>query len=180
CAKRVSFGTASPDTRAAKWPDASVRTTASTTLQMILTVTPATGLPPSINVPDTFAARRPLIGLAEKVIAAGTRRSDCASTVPATSGCPLAGVYGVARRRQRYSPEPAPKTPLTLSAASSSPAPRAARPGVPAGRSGGGRQTVILAAANGASAASAAIGSTKIGTSSVCPAALRTMTQKAA
>ena len=66
------------------------------------------------------------------------------ATVPATFTAPTSGVYGV----QKLIQEPTgtdPKTPLIASSALYTFAPKVARPGVPTGTSGGGRQIWMYA-----------------------------------
>ena len=89
------------------------------------------------------------------------------------------GVYGVASTRQRGWPLPAlVKMPFTLKSTCVSLKPKVARPGVPVGTSGGGRQAWIEVDANALAGPAPAAGeSTKTGSSSVCPAACRIRTQ---
>ena len=71
----------------------------------------------------------------------GNGITDCASTEPAAFARPVLGVYGVASTRQRGWPVPAlVKMPFTLKSTCVSLKPKVARPGVPVGTSGGGRQ----------------------------------------
>ncbi len=90
-----------------------------------------------------------------------------ASHVPTAFGVPLPGLYGVKSASHRSSPpvDGVEKMPFTVNCASRSWAPNAARPGVPAGTSGGGRQVTSLYAPSAASAP--VVGSTYIGTCSV-------------
>src|SRR4051794_11631314 len=106
------------------------------------------------------------------VIWVGRRTIDCASTLPSAFAWPRAGVYGVHSERQRYSPVAGGLTIAVFEKlAERSFAPNVARPGVPAGTSGGGRHTAIFHAATAFSAGVASTGN--IGMSSVCPAAGR-------
>src|SRR5207253_551507 len=108
----------------------------------------------------------------ERRICVGIRTAFCTSTVPAGFGLPVFGVYGVHSDRQRYSPAVVGLVgALAPNVADSSFAPNAARPGVPWGTSGGGRQIWSL---NCPSACSVpAVATTNTGTSRVCPAAVR-------
>src|SRR3954451_3675247 len=80
------------------------------------------------------------------LICVGMCRIDCVSTVPAALAVPLPGLYGVKSDVHRKSPLAVgwgiPDAPTV---ADNSFAPNVARPGVPAGRSGGGRQTTSFA-----------------------------------
>ena len=71
------------------------------------------------------------------------------------------------------------KTPFTLKSTCVSLKPKVARPGVPVGTSGGGRQAWIELVANALAPVPTAGESTKTGSSSVCPAACRIRTQNA-
>jgi hypothetical protein len=75
-----------------------------------------------------------------------TWRKDCTSTVPATFAVPLPGLYGVQRDVQRRSPAALGSVIADdVNVAERNFAPNAERPGVPAGTSGGGRQTTSFA-----------------------------------
>src|SRR5262249_41140094 len=152
---------------ALKLPFASVLTLTARAPPRIVTVAPATAAVPSATVPVTSAASLFTTFFARTVRCLFERKSDCTSTVPAGFGVPAFGVYGVTVARQRYSPGAPPRRPLlSVSAASKTLAPKVARPGVPAGTSGGGRQRLIVADAN-VNGLPAGIGSTNSGTSSV-------------
>ena len=75
----------------------------------------------------------------------GMCRTACVSTLPAAFGVPLPGLYGVQSDVQRKSPAATGCVIAeTEKVAESSLAPNCARPGVPAGTSGGGRQMTSL------------------------------------
>ena len=103
------------------------------------------------------------------------RSRPATPTVPATFGVPLPGLYGTQEEIQ------APvatllKTPLIVSSALYTFAPNVARPGVPTGTSGGGRQIAMKAGPN----CRLRLGRARnVGTFKVCPAADSTITHVA-
>ena len=103
----------------------------------------------------------------------GSSTAERISMVAAALAVPVAGVNGVRRALQRYGPaaDGFVNTLVRLSVASNSLMPKPARPGVPAGTSGGPRQSCSLYEANAVSPPTAA--STKIGTWIDCPPADR-------
>ena len=107
----------------------------------------------------------------------GVRSTDWTSIVPAALTLPVPGVYGVTVACHVYHAGAALKTSVMLSVALTSFAPSDARPGVPAGTSGGGRQIVIVLFAIDESGIVSGTSSTNAGTCSVWPAAERFRTQ---
>src|SRR5438093_7774083 len=126
------------------------------------------------RLPFTFFTLPTVLTLIARLV--GWKTSDWVSTVAAALILPTSGMYGVQSDRQRCCPATVgPSKELIVKSASSSFAPNMARPGVPTGTSGGGRQTVILIAEQAVSAPLA--WSTKSGTFSVWPAAWRFRTR---
>ncbi len=107
------------------------------------TFAPARAWPPCVTRPVTVAptpalpAFRAATATAPAPIAAGD------ATVAAALTCPTPGRYGV--QNATHAPGDWLKTPLMVSSALYSLAPNVARPGVPTGMSGGGRQTWMYA-----------------------------------
>ena len=93
---------------------------------------------------------------------------------------PLPGLYGVKSVSQRGTPAAVGvvRIPFTVNFASRTCAPWNARPGVPMGTSGGGRQIFRLYAPSAVAAPD--VGFTYSGTASVCPATERLSIQTAA
>src|SRR5512140_2255204 len=100
-----------------------------------------------MTLPDTTYVRAFLflyLTWMPRMIGSGTNAR--ASNVPALLTVPTPGLYGVNRVSHLMSPPPVGvvKTLFTVSFASRSCAPWNARPGVPTGTSGGGRQMLSL------------------------------------
>src|SRR6266498_1455947 len=140
-------------------------------------LSPASGRPAMVITPDSTAALRFLSYFALRLIVAGTIVAERLSTVPAAFAVPVPGVYGVKNALQTGVPGEVGfvKTLVSVTLASKSLAPNVARLGSVAGRSGAGRQTWILNAANAVSGP--LVGSTNAGTRSVWPAAVSTSSQ---
>src|SRR5207247_5500972 len=138
---------------------------------------PASGLPPTLITPASTAALRFLSYFALSVMLAGTIVAERLSTVPAGFAVPVSGVYGVKNALQTGVPAAVGfvKTFASVTLASKSLAPKVARLGSVAGRSGAGRQTWILNAANAVSGP--LVRSTNAETRSVWPAAVSTSSQ---
>src|SRR6266704_2270150 len=119
------------------------------------TVCPGAPCPAAESVPNTVAVfvtwSLPLtffrfvvtFEATERVV--GWNQSDCVWTVPAALTVPTSGVYGGHSARHTNVPAAlGAARALVVKSASSSFAPKVARPGVPGGTSGGGRQTTSL------------------------------------